>query len=259
MESYCETPHSCLYCTKQYKLSSSLQKHITVCKFMNDLKTKTPDELMDNHYPVPNTKMLFTYIQLLNEQVAKLTDEVQLLKQTTTAKNQTKVDTWLNTHLRNIPISFSHWYKEKEFSSHHLELLYENDMMHIIKTFIDDLKNSATNRPIRAFTHNSKQVSVYVFDCISDQSPSKWRKLNSKDIQKIIKYVMSKVLGSFIEWKNNFESAIQSNIGLKEREFIYMTKLSKANTLVDSSGTFVKKQLIKVFAEPASHMYDLIE
>jgi hypothetical protein len=255
------TEHACLYCTRQYKLISSLQKHSVICKFMNDLKTKTPEDLMDSAYPTPNTKMLFAYIQLLNEQVAKLTDEVQLLKQKTTAKNQTKVETWLNTHRRTVPIAFCNWYKEKAFSPHYLDLLYENDMTHIIKTFIDDLKTSASNRPISVFSHNSKQVCVYIFDCVSEFSPSKWRKINVGDLQKVIKYVMSKVLGSFIEWKNDFalELDIKKDAELKNRELVYMTKLSKANTLAEGNGTFAKNQFINVFVEPATNMYDLIE
>lgn len=248
--------HTCLYCTKQYKLISAFQKHSVICKFMHDLKNKTPEDLLDSAYPTPNTKMLFAYIQMLNEQVAKLTDEVQLLKQKTTAKNQTKVETWLNTHRRTVPISFCNWYKEKAFSPHYLQLLYDHDMTHVIKTFIDDLKTSVVNRPISVFRHNSKQVCVYIFDCVSELSPCKWRKINVGDLQKVIKYVMSKVLGSFIEWKNDFEIDKKKNA---DRELIYMTKLSKANPLAESNGSFAKNQFIHVFVEPATNMYELIE
>lgn len=249
---------TCSFCKKKYKQSTCYEKHLTMCKFMNDLQHKTPDEWVEENHSVPNSKMLFTYIQILNGHVAKLTDEVNKLKIKTSSQNKVKTLTWLNTHKSKLTYTFLDWCKEKKFKKSYFELLHKHDLLFVIQQFIIDLKESnEQTRPICGYKHNN--TLLFVFDVINEHQPIlKWRKINEEDIKKLKKYIINQLMSCFVEWKNEHENIIKDDVDLKEKELIYITKLSKSNQIIDTKGNIVKKILLETFLEPTENMYELV-
>ena len=247
--------YKCIYCSRNYKLKSNYQKHLTGCELFYQSQLKHPDEFTNSIESVPDIRQLYVYIRELASKCASLEQEVVQLKQHVHIKQKKQILSWLNTHrINGLNTSFIEWIREniRNISYEKLEIVFANDLTEGIFHILESILKPMKLRPICAFTQKSNYL--YICDRDSDHK-MEWRAMTTDDMEKMVFHISQQFLIAFVKWqRENFER-ISASEKLKDEELSYMIKINGTKISMEKRCTDIKKRLYTLLEENL----DLIE
>lgn len=201
--------HCCVHCGKSYKKRENLNKHVSICEFLQ----KSNKTILEEEDILPSYKDLCKIVSQLVKSNNTLKKEVEELKASTTCSKKKKkinIIEWLNTREKTT-ILFD------EFI-HTIHITKDNVLSFIEKPFMESLNELFSQyiyhidpniRPICAFTQKSNTFYI--------QDTNNWTELSDDKLIKFLNRIHSKIVNMFCDWKTAKKKEIKESDDLKTK------------------------------------------
>lgn len=222
--------HTCSFCDKKYTRKSSHDRHIIVCKILQQSKREKICDLEESTN-LPTYKQLYNIVQELGLKYSILETKMEeVQKWVDKKKKKLNVIQWLNTN--SIPShSYEEWISSIVINKKEIEILLEDSL---VKTFTTVLQNNldtfTTNNPIACFSEKANMLYIYEKD-------KEWIHFESPQFVILIKKIHSKIFSALFEWKNQNKEKIQNEDKWADLYTKTLSKLTSMNFTHDSNVT----------------------
>lgn len=249
--------YKCHLCDKRYKLKENYNKHYVSCKFFHSSCLQTHDECEESSENLPTQKELYRFIKEIALKCQRLEDEVEHLKQTMNVRQKKNILDMLNSDPMNANrVPFEQWCSRFQVEPHHLNAVFEGDLMtgikevmkpHLQRTCISphlslqDLAHTKVDCiPLKAF-HTKNALYIYDTDL-------QWKNAPHNCFDKLVYTLERQFLQAFLVWQRENQEKISLSEKLKDDEIQYMMKICGYKSSGDKIA-LLKKWVIGVIAE----------
>jgi len=129
----------------------------------------------------------------------------------------------------------------------HVEPVLENELMNGIQRLLQPIFESARERtvllPFQAFSERKHVIYTHYED-------GGWRIMTRDDFQGFMHRLSRKFLARFVEWTQQNRDLMDADDSLRERYFVYMSKLNRSGTQEDRIGQQLRAWMYSCLAEP---------
>lgn len=194
----------CKYCGKSYIKKVNLDKHITLCEFINNSKSKTT---VEDDEDVPSQRKMYEILLEIGKKLNGLDEKVnELNKWVIKKKKKINAIEWLNANM-TCEIYFESLIEKILICKDAVEFLFRNTFIETINyIFSKNIYNISENKyPIFAFTQKPNTLYIY------ENKEAGWIELNREKLMKFLNRVHTKLYRVFLEWKKVNKSDIEND------------------------------------------------
>ena len=195
----------CVYCGKNYKNKTNLNKHRILCELYYNSKNR---KLKEDEIEVPSQRKLYLMLLEFADKFNNLEEKVnEINKLVIKHKKKINIIKWLNDNMRP-QINFNQLFERIIINdTDDVDYLFEN-------SFIDTLNNIFSKyiynllqneKPILAFIEKSNTFYVY------ENEEIKWVELSKENLIKFLNKIYMKIQRMFYNWKKNKQTEIKAN------------------------------------------------
>jgi len=181
-----QADYQCAICSRQYREKFNLDRHIIYCTFLHESKRETDNSAELESEPIPDTRMMYKWMQEMALKIEKLEKENDKLKGVARQQNKADVAEWLKQNCyageKCPPQKFGNWVAAHILPNiiKHLETVFQKDLL---SGMVDLLSECAVgdNLPIRAFTNKQYEFHIYEKDK-TDEGKMEWKKIEATEL-----------------------------------------------------------------------------
>lgn len=232
--------YKCNLCGKGYRLKDNYNKHYVSCKFFHSSCLQTHDECEESMENLPTQKELYRFIKEIALKCQHLEDEVAHLKQTLNVRQKNNILEMLNNDQNNaIRVPFEQWCSRFQVEPHHLNVVFEGDLMAGIK----EILKPHLKEPIIPLKAVHTKNALYIYD-----TDLQWKNASNNCFDKVVYTLERQFLQAFLVWQRENQEKISLSEKLKDDEIQYMMKICGYKTSGDKIA-ILKKWVIGIISE----------
>ena len=194
----------CVYCGKNYKKRSNLDKHMNLCELLNKSKKGF---VIEDEEDLPSHKKIYQILLELGSKFNQLEEKVdELNKWVVKKKKKINVVEWLNKNM--LPeIKFEHLIEKIIITQEDVDNLFSHNFSDTLnQLFSRNIYNYSENEyPILAFVQKSNIFYVY------ENEETGWSELSRDLLIKFLNKVHMKLFRMFSQHKKNNAERIQDD------------------------------------------------
>jgi len=241
--------HFCKYCNRHFRFKDLYDQHIATCEFFHR-RQRERDRDIETFEQLPSPQEMYKLVQYLMVQNARLTKDVEKLKQASNRRQKRAILEWLNGDSNpNPPHSFVEWSKTMPVTDEHLQLVFSDTLTDGIKACLKAFLQETATKPICAFSQ--KPGVFYIYDgppkCEANEenlAEPTWRLMIGEDYERWMSRVSHRFLQEFMKWQEANRAILYSCEAEKERNIDYMRKISGGGAVQeDRRNTDLRKWL----------------
>ena len=209
----------CVYCGKNYKTKSYLDKHILICEIWHKSKNKTNCNNNNNYqnndddddFVVPSQKKMYQIILDLAFKCNRLENKVSELNKFMTKKIK-KIDVleFLNNDLQKPSIIFDNMTDLIKVNQSDIEYLFHNSFLETVNYILsrniyknEDITTNTDPLPITCFIQ--KPNNIYIYD-------KTWQIISREKLIRFLNIIQFKISKAFSEWrKTNVQILVEND------------------------------------------------
>ena len=191
----------CIYCGKNYKKKTNMDKHMLICELINDSKKRTNLILKDeDEEDVPSNRKLYQILLELGNRFNKLEDRMdEINKWVIKKKKKINVIEWLNLNMKP-DIKFDNLTEKILINHDDINYLFENSFIETLnnlfsKSIYNQINDSELVNPIFAFVQKTNIFYIY------ENREEGWMELSKEKLIKFLNKVHMKLFRIFSEYK----------------------------------------------------------
>lgn len=194
----------CVHCGKSYKTRTNLEKHKSLCEFLNRSKKSL---IINEDDEIPSQRKIYEILLELGSKFNRMEEKVdELNKWIIKKKKKINVIDWLNTNV--VPeIKFDNLIEKIIITNDDIKYLFENSfadtLNHIFSRNIYNLSES--EYPIFAFVQ--KQSIFYIYE----NEETRWIELSRESLIKFLNKVHMKLFRVFHQHKKENADKIRED------------------------------------------------
>jgi len=226
----------CVYCGKNYKSKTNLNKHLILCELLYNSKNRKSKE---DEIEIPSQRKLYMMLLELGNKFKNLEEKVdEINKWVVKKKKKINIIEWLNTNLTPI-IKFNQLFEKILINDKDIEYLFENSFLDTLNSIFSKCiyELSENEKPIFAFIQKPNTFYIY------ENEDVKWVELTKEILIKFLNKIYMKFNRIFCDWKKNRETEIRmddnlsircdkTTIKLMDISFKQESTLSKVKTMM---------------------------
>tara|TARA_B100001094_G_scaffold167490_1_gene162046 strand:+ start:2036 stop:2863 length:828 start_codon:yes stop_codon:yes gene_type:complete len=213
--------YNCNYCNRKYKIKTCYDKHVNICRLLNNDAFKLKDvseskskskSKSESHFDfdfdfeerdnTPSKREMWQIILHQTSELKKLKKEIDKLKQRDYyhIKKISVID-YLNTNYKP-KINYEDWVKNINITQDDLNFIFEygsiKGIVLILKNFSlkgteADLDLDSKNIPIISTNHTLGKLYIYSNDC--------WNVMNDEQFKNLLQTINKKIFNEFEKWR----------------------------------------------------------
>jgi len=228
--------YDCSFCGKTFRQKFNYDRHILPCEFFSKSK-KEQDFDIDNNYPLPTQREMFSLMQHMVLRIDKLEKDNNQLRHLN-RRRKIKVLDYLNGDSIENPIySFTDWVRNVILPDvkNHLETVFEKDLLTgMTELLVQNINNKEKMVPIASFQCD-KNI-YYIYDLEGEFNSLQWFKLDSHEMDQYLCRMTKQFIYDFNNiWHRENEEKIRNNEDWEEKSVHYYTKILGGTRMKDQT------------------------
>ena len=211
--------YNCNYCNRKYKIKTCYDKHVNICRLLNNDAFKLKDvseskskskSKSESHFDfdfeerdnTPSKRDMWLIIMHQASELKKIKKEINKLKQRDYyhIKKISVID-YLNTNY-NPKINYEDWVKNINITQDDLNFIFEYGSIKGIVLLLEnfslkgteaDLDLDSKNIPIISTNHTLGKLYIYSNDC--------WNVMNDEQFKNLLQTINKKIFNEFEKWR----------------------------------------------------------
>lgn len=249
----------CEFCSKQYKLRSSFNKHHILCEviYRANRSRSVNKETEEVEQELPSPKLMYQMFLELAFKYNKLEEKVeQMSKFVNKTKKKINVLEWLNNNSDFKPaLVFENLSNSIHILETDIQFLFNNNFYDLLNLILTrHIYDDAFCSPLFSFIQKSN--TIYIYSDLKSDLNCLWIELSREKLIYFLNIIHHKIFKKFLDWRNTYQDKInasdelldtynKSNIKLMSIDFKHEPTFNKIKTSIYNNLKKDMKALIE--------------
>jgi hypothetical protein len=242
--------NACPYCDKTYIKTTTLNKHMVTCEYLNKSKQnkKIHDEAIKNQ---PTYNELVIIVQELATKLNKMEDKVkELEKIAEPKKKKLNVIEWLNAKVSPMD-SYVEWVNKIIISITELNYLFENNIFQTVAHILQERFQTRESTAIPIYAFHQKANHFYIY------TGEEWREMGTTDIVHLFKHLQNKFMREMSIWYAANKDQVYNNDKTSEMYNTTIIKIMSISLEQDAAFSKMKTQMYNDLKVDIKHLVEV--